>query len=309
MSRTDGAMTEPQTLYRLVEDSGFSFAVIEECIQVLKRGMAQVDLGDEAVVKLLRAHLLSVGSPTDVGKFFSFELLCRIKPSAAREASLELCRVLAGIELKSERVTTFERDVFRFLKEQQAIEAVPLLAAVAAKRCGDISRQAARAAIALLGTRDPKAIAARLSRSDLPEAHEPERIARSLLEALRRPKQSTETLKEREALLSREAKSPAASETLSLRPERRKERDQRLRAVLRKSGRDPSECGNCGVRGPAHVAHVIPEGRGGTDRPGNLIALCAQCWRKFKASRRDSSGVRRGLEEISSRQMPLFLDP
>lgn len=305
--------TDPATLLKLVEDSGRSFAVIEDAIGVLKRSMGRLDLSSPAIPELLKAHLLTVGGPTSVGKFFSFELLVRLAESEAEGVCLEVCRMLAGMELVPGRGYQVEREMIRYLSDRESRKALPLLGQIAMAEAGDVSRTAARAVTKIVGSTAPDALTEAFEGLDLPDHVEARELAESIIAALNRARRDGRTSSEgvSRVLLAIEASEEAAekrdaSSAVSLRPERLRERENRLRAVLREAGRDPSECGNCGSMGTTRVMHIVPLRRSGTERAGNLVALCPPCRRAFEATRRDSSGVRRRLEEISTRQMGLF---
>ena len=68
-------LTEPRALLKLIEDSGQAFCVIEQAVGSLRQRIATIDPADADVVAILHAHLLSVGSPTDIAKYFSMEML------------------------------------------------------------------------------------------------------------------------------------------------------------------------------------------------------------------------------------------
>lgn len=38
-----------------------------------------------------------------------------------------------------------------------------------------------------------------------------------------------------------------------------------------------SNCAYCGEAGPTEVEHVVPQSRGGSNEPGNLVAACRLC--------------------------------
>jgi hypothetical protein len=301
------AGSDPAVLLKLVKDSGESFAVIEDSVAVLKRSIPKVDLADPAISELLQCHLRAVGSETAVNKFFSFELLARIDEAGAARVCLEVCRMLAGIELIPGRGYPIEREMLRYIGRKSLMEALPPLSVIAAKQAGDISRTAAGISVALLKSRSREGMREQLERLDLPEAAQPAEMADAIFKALTSPRQGQLSGPSATEVVLR---SSLAAETsaLSLRPERRQERENRLKAILRDHSRNPNNCGNCGESGRTRVAHVIPIERGGSDRPGNLIVLCQQCFRLFDASRQDSSGMRRRFEELSSRQLSLFMD-
>jgi 5-methylcytosine-specific restriction endonuclease McrA len=316
VSTTAQVLTEPETLLRLVEDSGYGFAVIEDSIEVLKRRVGHIDLEDNAVTELLKAHLRAVGSPTAVGKFFSFELLCRINEGATVDVSLEVCRLLAGMDLIAERAYPIERELMAYLGQHKILSALPVLAVIASKNAGEVSRSAARAAVVMVGSRRKDAMKAALEDLESPESAPAAELSQALVDALNRRRLSREETNHGMAraesggltLIGQQPLQIAGdtSTRTTLRPERRRERDNRLRAIIREAGRNPGECGNCGLVGPCRVTHVIPENRGGTDRAGNLAVYCRQCARRFSANRRDSSSVRRRLEQLTTDQLSLF---
>lgn len=309
--------TDPEALLQLVNDSGRSFAVIEDAIRLLKRRMAQIDLSDPAVAKLLKIHLRAVGSPSSVGKFFSLELLGRIDEDSVLAVALDICRMLAGMELKANRSYPIECELLLLLGKKRVDKALPPLALIAAQQAGELSRTAARTAALMAGSRRKNAIARKIKELDNDESHSADDLAQAIVDALKR----RNTVQESQSALLGACAPSSASGTLDLnaadlntgvstrgilRPERRKEKQRRLVSILREAGRNPQECGNCGQNGQTRVSHIIPVNRGGSERPGNLISLCALCWRQFTANRRDSSSVRRRIEEFSSQQMSLF---
>jgi hypothetical protein len=316
-STSTNSPTEPETLLQIVEDSGFGFAVIEDSISVLKRRMAHIDLNDKAVAELLKAHLRAVGSPTAVGKFFSFELLCRIDDKAAEDVSFEVCRLLAGMELVAARAYPMERELMSYLGQRKVLDALPVLAVISSKNAGEVSRSAAQAAIAMVGSRKKEDIKQALDGLESPESAPAAEMAQAIISAFNRRKLS---IQEQNQEIEHAVESGAltligqqpiqvagdTSTRTTLRPERRRERENRLRAIIREAKRNPGECGNCGLVGPCRVTHIIPEQRGGTDRPGNLAIFCRQCARRCSANRRDSSSVRRRLETLSTEQLSLF---
>jgi len=310
---TGSGATAAAVLLSLIEDSGFSFAVIEDAVSHFKRHMVEIDLSDPAVAAVLRAHLLAVGSPTDVGKFFSLEMLCRINESSATKTCLEVTRLLAGLELSPDRSYLLERELFARLGSEGVKEAIPPLAAICAQDAGDISRAAARSAVKILGTRNIEEMRQALESLDLPEAARPAEMATAISRAYKRRRArhaaSSRAIRLSDARLSPgdpELLKETATSRVSLRPERLKEKENRLRAILRRADRDPSLCGNCDIKGNTRVVHIIPDDRGGSERSGNLVALCRECWRRLESCRRDSSGIQRRMVQLSSDQMTLF---
>jgi 5-methylcytosine-specific restriction endonuclease McrA len=289
------------TLLRLVEDSGHSPPVIEEAVRLLRRGLAAIDASDPALVEVLRAHLLSVGTPTDVTKYFSLELLERTSAARAEEVSVELVELLARSPLLPDRGYHVERAVLRTLGERKVARALPALALLAGRCVAPLSRTAARAVVAIIKNKNREAIAARLSEADLPEASGPRELAasvgRALGDGMPRSTRGSDPHKRRGSRVSdasttaahpRSASLPREDSDRFLRPEPRKAKQARLRAALRTAGRDPARCGNCELAGKMTIVHVVPLARGGTDRAGNLVPLCADCKRKLPRRVRDA---------------------
>jgi 5-methylcytosine-specific restriction endonuclease McrA len=181
--------------------------------------------------------------------------------------------------------------MIRFLSEQKTIAALPPLAAVAGREVYPLSRTAARAVAAIVGSTDQDEITDRLKRDDLPEASAPQALSEGVSRALwPQERHSPRSSHERRRKLTQQnaaAPLPDASGS-SLRPESPKARQQRLRTLITASGRDPARCGNCDAVGPAKVGHVVPTSRGGSDLPGNLVVLCTSCRRKLPSRRRDA---------------------
>lgn len=311
-------VNEAEALLKLVVDSGYGHAVIEEAIRLLKRKIANVDLQHPAVKELLKAHLLAVGSPSAVGKFFSFELLCRIDEETVTDVAIEICRMLAGLELKPDRAYVMERELLSWLGSHDVHSCLPPLAIIASRKAGEISRAAAKAAVAIVGSRKKSDIQDALKALDIAEAEPSGELAQAIISAFNRrrraPHEEAQVRfeEDHQDTLSLDDSIEVPGETSTravLRPELRRERENRLRAILRESGRNPEECCNCGLVGVTKIGHIIPQDRGGSDRAGNLTSFCPQCWRKFVANRRNSSSVRRRLETISSNQLGLFDPP
>ena len=281
------------TLLRLIEDSGHAPGVIEETIRLLRRGLAKLDTSDPALVEVLRAHLLSVGTPTDVTKYFSLEVLERTSPKRAQETAIELVELLARSALVPERGYHVERAVIRSLGERKVARALPALALLAGRCVSPLSRTAARAAISIVGSDDKEAIAERLAAADLPEATAPRELAagigRALAAAMRRSTRGSDPHKRRGGRVSPDAttvvatrpQAPPEGSDRFLRPEPKKAKQARLRAALRQAGRDPGRCGNCDAAGKMTIVHVVPLARGGSERPGNLVPLCLECKKKL----------------------------
>ena len=88
-------LTTPAAWRRLIEEAQGSFAVIEEAVGALREQVDTLDPQDPEVVEILRAHLLAIGSPSDVSKFFSLELLERAAPGQLESVCLEVIEALA----------------------------------------------------------------------------------------------------------------------------------------------------------------------------------------------------------------------
>jgi 5-methylcytosine-specific restriction endonuclease McrA len=295
---------DPATLLRLIEDSGHSPPVIEETVRLLRRGLAAIDTRDPALVEVLRAHLLSVGTPTDVTKYFSLELLERTSPERSQDVALELVELLARSALIPDRGYHVERAVIRGLGERKVARALPALALLAGRCVAPVSRTAARAVVAIVGSDDRDAISERLSKADLPEASGPRELAasvhRALAQDMRRSTRGSDPHRRRSARVAsaestavhaRPAALPREDSDRFLRPEQGKTKQARLRAALRAAGRDPACCGNCELKGKMAIVHVIPVGRGGSDRAGNLVPLCPECKKKLPRRARSADAA------------------
>lgn len=299
------SLADPATLLQLIEDSGHAPPVIEEAVRLLRRSLASIDLKAPALADVLRAHVLCVGSPTDVTKYFSLELLERAHPRRAEDTAVELVELLARSPLAPERAYHVERAVVRSLGERKVARALPALALLAGRQTPPLSRTAARAVAAIVGSEDRDAISERLARPDFPEVTSPKELAQGVARALagevRRSSRGSDTHKKRAKVAS---SAPPEGSDRFLRPESRKQRQARLRAVLRAAGRETGRCGNCDLAGKVVIAHVVLPARGGTDRAGNLVALCRDCFRR-KAPRksRAEDGVPR---PPAAPQMTLF---
>jgi 5-methylcytosine-specific restriction endonuclease McrA len=269
--------------------------VIEEAIRLLRRGLATIDTKDPALVEILRAHLLSVGTTADVTKYFSLELLGRIDAAKADETSVELLELLARSTLVPDRGYHVERAVVRSLGERKVEVALPALALLASRGVPPLSRTAARAVVAIAGGEDRETIAARLAAADGsgdPAARHRELalgVGRALAESLRRSTRGSDPQKRRTRVsattttvtVPRRPVKPLEGSDRFLRPEGKRTSQARLRGTLRAAGRDPARCGNCEVAGKMMIVHVIPLSRGGSDRPGNLVPLCPDCKKKL----------------------------
>jgi 5-methylcytosine-specific restriction endonuclease McrA len=297
---TDSAqgVVDPATLLKLIEDSGYSFPVIEEAVKLLRRGLACLDLEEPALLEILRQHLLAVSSPTDVSKYFSLELLRRASERTALDTMSEVACLLARSPLVPERPYHVERAMIRALGQAGFARALPALAVLAGRGDLAISRTAAKAVCAIVGSEDAGAIAERLSAIDLPEASEPRSLAARVVSALESKAPCDSEVVSRAAVLA-----PPLESDRFLRPEPRRSRQARLRSIVRGAGRDPARCGNCDLAVRCTVVHVVPPSRGGTDRSGNLVPLCATC--RSRLPRRGDVETPRPARAMRG-QMPLF---
>jgi 5-methylcytosine-specific restriction endonuclease McrA len=283
-------LSAPSKLRRLIEESGYAFAVIEEAVDALRGQLGELAPGDPDVVEVLRAHLLAIGSPSDVLKFFSLELLERIDPQAAEEVYLEATHALARSPIQPERTYPVERAMIRKLGDRKGVRALPALAVLASREVYPLSRTAARAVAAIVGSTDKEAITERLKRDDLPEASAPDSLGEGVSRALWPSKRSSaKSSQERRRQLTLQNALPLGGSQGGLRPEGDRTRQRRLWAILRAAERDPARCGNCDqVTGDTRIGHMVPASRGGSDLPGNLVALCGECRRKLPRSREDA---------------------
>lgn len=300
-------LTSPRSLRRLIEESQYAFAVIEEAVGALRDQIDELLPGDADVVEILRAHLLALNSPSDATKFFSLELLERISPARAEAIYLEVVESLARSPVKPERTYPVERAMVKRLGDKMVERALPALAVLAGREVYPLSRTAARAVAAIVGSTDREAITDRLKRDDLPEASQPielsEGVARALFPTRRASAKSSQ---ERRRQLTLQNALPSESQAC-LRPEGGRARQRRLKAIVRSADRDATRCGNCDAIGPTRVGHVIPASRGGTDLPGNLIVLCEECRTKLPRVRMEAfeeDGRLAGAAELN--QMKLF---
>ncbi|MCA8921546.1 MAG: HNH endonuclease, partial [Planctomycetes bacterium] len=280
----------PQTLLRLIEESGAAFAVVEDAVETLRLQVGDLAPGDPDAVAILRHHLLAIGSPSDVAKYFSLELLTRLAPERADATFLEVVEQLARSPIQPDRTYPVERAMIRQLGEREVTEALPALAVLAAREVYPLSRSAARAVAKIVGSTDQDVITDRLKRDDLPEASRPQELSAGVNRALwpSRKSSSARSSQERRRKITQEnAESPPDSSQTCLRPESKAVRQRRLRAVLLGAGRDPSRCGNCGQAGRTEIGHLLPPNHGGSDRPGNLFSLCGPCRRRLPRGRRE----------------------
>jgi len=281
----------PKTLLRLIDESGGAFAVIEDAVEALRLQVADLKPGDPDAVQVLRHHLLAIGSPSDVAKYFSVELLCRLAPERAVSTFLEVVEQLARSPIQPDRTYPVERAMIRQLGEREVTEALPALAVLAAREVYPLSRTAARAVAKIVGSTDQDVITDRLKRDDLPEASKPQELGAGVNRALwpNRKSSSARSSQERRRRITQEnAETPPDSSQTCLRPEGKAARQRRLRALLLGAGRDPSRCGNCGNPGRTQIGHLLPPLHGGSDRPGNLFAFCGPCRRRLPRGRREA---------------------
>lgn len=285
-----GTLDTPAAWRRLIEESGGAFAVLEEAVEALRRGIAQLDLRDPDLVWVLHAHLLAVGSPSDVLKVFSLELLERADPQRAAATYVEVVELLARSPVVPDRTYPVERQMIKLLADRKVAAALPALALLAGREVYPLSRTAARAVARIVGDTDSEAITDRLRRSDLPEISRPQALSEGVERALFPSKKSSaRSSQERRRRLTQEnaAQITPDGSAGALRPESTTVRQRRLRAILLGAGRDPARCFNCDTAGPTRVGHVVPADRGGTDLPGNLVALCAPCRRAIPRARHE----------------------
>jgi hypothetical protein len=189
----------------------------------------------------------------------------------------EVVELLARTALVPERPYHVERAMIRTLGQEKVTRVLPALALLAGRDLLPICRTAAKAIVAIVGSEDAGAITDRLAADDLPEASRPRELAQGVVRALDAVKGS-QTGSDRDARRTAHAAptQPEGSDAF-LRPETRKARQTRLRAILRDAGREPARCGNCDLQGKCTVVHVVPPSRGGSDRSGNLVPLCSTC--------------------------------
>ena len=301
-------LSTPSSLRRLITESGEAFAVVEEAVGALRQQIADLEPGDPDVVAILRSHLLAVGSPSDTLKFFSLELLERIDEAAALDVYAGALEILARSPIQPERTYPVERAMIKRLGEQQAVRALPVLAVLAGREVYPLSRTAARAVATIVGSTDPKAITDRFSRQDMPELSQPQELSEGVSRALfaKRRASSAKSSQERRRDLTRRNALPSVELKGTLRPEGERARQRRLKAILRAAERDPSRCGNCEQVGTIVVGHVVPLERDGTDRPGNLVALCGACRRKLPRGRREAFVADGGPAATGAPQLNLF---
>lgn len=284
-------LSSPRALRTLIEESGHAFAVIEQAVASLRDRLRDLDLNDPDVVEVLRAHLLAIGSPQDASKYFSLELLERADPARAISTYVEVVELLARSPVHPERAYPVERAMIRLLADKKVAAALPPLALLAGREVYPLSRTAARAVATIVGSTEKEAITDRLSRPDLPEVAHPDALSEAALRALFPEKKHSarSSHERRRALTLQNAAAPPEDPAACLRPESAKARQRRLRQILEQAGRDPTRCGNCDQAGPTKIGHVVPTSRGGTDRPGNLAALCESCRRRVPGPRRRES--------------------
>ncbi len=283
-------LSAPSKLRRLIEDAGYAFPVIEEAVDALRGQIGELAPGDPDVVEVLRAHLLAIGSPSDVLKFFSLELLERVDPHAAEEVYLQAIETLARSPIQPDRTYPVERAMIRKLGDRKGTRALPALAVLASREVYPLSRTAARAVASIVGSTDKEVITERLKRDDLPEASAPDHLGEGVSRALwpNRRSSSAKSSQERRRRLTLQNALPAEAAHACLRPEGERTRQRRLCAILRAADRDPARCGNCDqVSGDTRVGHMVPASRGGSDLPGNLVTLCGDCRKKLPRVREE----------------------
>jgi 5-methylcytosine-specific restriction endonuclease McrA len=302
-------LSKPAALRRLIEESGGAFAVVEEAIEALRQQMSELDPSDPDVIEVLRAHLLAIGSPSDVMKYFSLELLERADPERATATYVEVAEQLARSPINPERAYPVEREMIKKLGEDEVSAALPALALLASREVYPLSRTAARAVAKIVGSTNQEAITERLRRGDLPEISRPGELGEGVGRALFSPSKGSSarsSQERRRKLTHQNAQAPLAGQaSAALRPESANARQRRLHAILLAAGRDPAKCGNCELPGKTKVMAVVPVDRGGHDRAGNLVALCVDCRRKLPRHRQDESG-RAPAVEAASGQLDLF---
>lgn len=302
-------LSKPAALRRLIEESGGAFAVVEEAIEALRARIHEVDAKDPDVIEVLRAHLLAIGSPSDVMKYFSLELLERSDPDRALDTYVEVAEMLARSPINPERAYPVERAMIKRLGEDQVNAALPALALLASREVYPLSRTAARAVAKIVGSTDQDAITDRLRRDDLPEISCPGELGEGVGRALFSPSKGSSarsSQERRRRLTQQNAHLPMGGQaSAALRPESKNARQRRLHATLLASGRDPSRCGNCDASGRTKIVAVIPLDKGGTERAGNLVAFCGDCRRKLPRERQEDSG-RSPAAQAAAGQRELF---
>lgn len=302
-------LSSPKALRRLIEESGHAFGVIEEAVSALRARLSEIETHDSDVIEVLRAHLLAIGSPSDVMKYFSLELFERADPARAISTYIEVVELLARSPIHPERGYPVERAMIRLLADKKVTGALPPLAVLAGREVYPLSRTAARAVAAIVGSTEKEAITDRLRRDDLPEATHPDELSEGVSRALWPQKRSSsQSSQERRRRITREnaATAPSESSSACLRPETPKKRQARLRSILTSAGREAARCGNCDLAGATRIGHVVPVSRGGSDRPGNLVALCAGCVRRLPQRRREGFDAHRRAGRFDEPQLNLF---
>ncbi|MGE0709095.1 MAG: HNH endonuclease [Planctomycetota bacterium] len=281
-------LSDPAQLRRLIEESGHAYAVIERAVEAVRDRLGDIDPADPDVVAILRAHLLAIGSPSDVLKLFSLELLERVDPQVADAVYVQVVEALARSPIQPERTYPVERAMVKKLGDREVVRALSALAVLAGREVYPLSRTAARAVAAIVGSTDKDAITDRLRRDDLPEASQPTELSEGVARALfPQRRTSTKSSQARRRELTRKNALPELGAG-GLRPEGDRVRQERLRAIVRAAARDPGRCGNCDRLAPTRVGHMVPTVRGGTDLPGNLIVLCAECRKLLPRVRGDA---------------------
>lgn len=299
-------LSQPETLRKLIEESGQSFAVIEKAVETIRERLDEIEPSDPDVLAILRAHLLAIGSPSDVLKFFSLELIERADAEHARQVYLEVLDSLARSPIRPERTYPVERAMIKKLGDLEVDCALPALAVLAGREVYPLSRTAARAVASIVGSTDQTTITERLKRDDLPEVAAPDELSAGVSRALFPQKRSSsKSSHQRRRALTQKNALPDPGQS-SLRPEGGRARQARLKAIVRAANRDPSRCGNCDQTAPTRVGHMIPPSKSGTDLPGNLVVLCGECRRRLPRSRDEAFEDEGAPSEADSGQLSLF---
>lgn len=301
-----GDLTRPEALRKLIEESDHSFAVIEKAVETVRERLDSIEPTDPDVIAILRAHLLAIGSTSDVLKFFSLELIERAAPSEAMSVYLEVLEQLARSPIRPERTYPVERAMIQKLGDLEVSQALPALAVLASREVYPLSRTAARAVATIVGSTDLGTITDRLKRDDLPEVSDPNELSAGVSRALFPQKRSsTKSSQQRRRALTHKNALPDQSQS-GLRPEGTRARQARLKAIVRAANRDPSRCGNCDQTTPTRVGHMVPVHRGGTDLPGNLVVLCGECRRRLPRGSQDAFEAESAAMDAAPGQMSLF---
>jgi hypothetical protein len=293
-------------LRRLIEESGHAFAVIEKAVETVRDRLGEIDPHTPDVVAILRAHLLAIGSSSDVLKHFSLELLERIDLEQANAIYLEAVEALARSPIQPERTYPVERAMVKRLGDHGVVRAMSALAVLAGREVYPLSRTAARAVAAIVGSTDKEAITDRLKRDDVPEASAPDELSEGVTRALFPQKRSSaKSSHARRRELTRRNALPELRGG-GLRPEGDRRRQERLRGIVRAANRDAGRCGNCDQIAPTRVGHMVPVSRSGTDLPGNLVVLCGECRRHLPRTRAEAFEDETQAASTAPGQLDLF---